>query len=109
MAKDNTSQILAALCYIFFPVNIVLLLTETKDRSLRYDAINGLGFMVAILILSIVLQILFWVPVIGWLLGVAFTLGAIVLMILYAVQAYERKRVVVPVVTDLLKKNVKNF
>lgn len=109
MAKDNTSQVLAALCYIFFPVNIVLLLTDQKDRSLRYDAINGLGFFAAIFVLAIVLQLLFWLPLIGWVLHVSFVLATLVLCIIYAIQAYERKHVVIPFVTDLLRKNVKNF
>lgn len=106
---DDTQNILAALCYLLWPVALVLLLAEPKHPRLRYDAINGLGFAIGVLIIAALASAFTLIPVIGWVLWVLFWAGALVLAVLYAIRAYEGKRVVIPVITDVLRKNVKEF
>jgi uncharacterized membrane protein len=72
---------------------IVLLLEDKKDRPfIKYNAIQSLAFGVVMIVLS-------FIPIIGWLLDFVLWVYAIYL----GVQAYNGKWVEVPVVTDFVK------
>jgi uncharacterized membrane protein len=113
MAND-TDRLLHALCYILWPVALVLLIIELDQKNKgnperRYHAYNGLGFFVALVIVWAALAILAFIPFLGWVVWTVGWIAMLVVAIYFAVQAYQGKRVNIPFVTDFLKKNVKAF
>jgi uncharacterized membrane protein len=110
---DDTKRMLAALAYVLWPVALILLIIEEtqekKDRELRYHAYNALGFAVAALIIAIPVMVLAWLPILGGVVVTLFWIAFVVLAIIYALRAYKGQKVVIPVVTDFLKRNVKGL
>ncbi len=73
---------------------IALLMEEKKNRPfVKYNAIQSLA-------LSVIMIVLSFIPVIGWLLIPVVWIYAIIL----GVQAYGSKWVTIPVITDFSKK-----
>ncbi|MDD9954035.1 MAG: hypothetical protein OXR66_06885 [Candidatus Woesearchaeota archaeon] len=101
---SDTDKLLNALCYIFWPVALILLLLQQKKHM--YHAINGLAFAGTAFILCWVLM---FVPFIGWILSPIYWIAVVVVAIIFAVDAYKGRKPVIPLVTEFLQKNVKQF
>jgi uncharacterized membrane protein len=111
--QKDTRSLLSALPYILWPVALVLLIIqETKDKQdklLRHHAYNAIGFIAGILILSIPVWLLAGVPVFGEIIATIYWLGAIILAIVFALRAYQGEKVEVPITTEFMRNNIKNF
>ncbi len=96
--ESDSNKILAALGYVFWIISLVMVLTEPskKDPFLRYHAWQGLFTSIVYALGFIV----YWIPVIGWLLWIAATIYVIYL----GVQAYQEKYFEVPVIYGFAKK-----
>jgi uncharacterized membrane protein len=108
---NDSHKILAALSYILWPIAVIALFIEQdkRDNSLKYHACNALGFALAVFIVSIAVMLVAWIPIIGFAVATIFWVAIIILAIMYALKAYNGEKVVIPVITDLVKKNVKGL
>ena len=112
---DDTHRMLSALPYVLWPIAVILLIVqETKeqkqqDKLLRHHAYNALGFALVALLLSVPVLLLSIIPLFGHVLATLYWITIVVLAVIYALRAYNGQKVVIPYVTDFLKRNVKGF
>ncbi|MCF8111954.1 MAG: DUF4870 domain-containing protein [Desulfobacteraceae bacterium] len=99
MEKNKTAlgideNIEALLCYVVgWITGIVFLVLEKENLFVRFHAMQSL---VVFLALFVVMVVLGWIPIIGWLLApIIFLLGAI-LWILLMVKAFQGERYKLP-------------
>lgn len=91
---DGTSKLLAVLSYVFWIVAIIVLLLEPY-KSQHYTRANA----VQALVLGLVIWVLGWIPVIGWIIAlVAFVFAIIAILKALKGEIYE-----VPVVYGFAK------
>ena len=92
--QNNDDKILAALCYLFPLIALVLFLMEdkTNNPNLRPHIAQALAMGVLLFALS-------FIPIIGWLADLVIA----IYMILLAIKAYQGQEVVIPMVTDFVK------
>jgi uncharacterized membrane protein len=103
---DSTERVLAGVSYVVWIVALIsFFLSEDKPR-LRYHSINALGFAVAVFLAQFVAG--FALFFMGGLVYVIWII-AIVFGVMYGLKAYNEEKVEIPVITDLLKQNVKRF
>jgi len=107
--NDRLMALLAYILGVIVPI-IILVSEEMKNRPFqRYHAIQSLGLWVASLIYSVVACIAYLMlttitlGILGVCLWIIFLLP-IVPVILYGIKAYQGEWVVIPVVTDFIKK-----
>ncbi len=109
-STDNTNGILAFLCYLLWPVALILLLLDKREDNLRFHSINGLGFGLAWWIIAWVLGwllvMVFW-PL--WFLTNLLWILGLVYAIVLGIKAYNGEKPEIPVVTQLLRSNVKGL
>lgn len=96
--QSDTNKLLAALGYPIWIIALIMALTDPgkNDPFVRYHSWQAIFLGVAYLLGFIV----FWIPIIGWLLW----LVVFVYIIYCAVQAYQGKYFEVPVIYGLAKK-----
>jgi uncharacterized membrane protein len=107
--NDRLMSLLAYILSVVVPI-IILISEEMKNRPFqRYHAIQSLGLSVASLIYGIVACLLYTLltaisaGILGACLWVIF-LVPLVPMILYGIKAYQGEWVVIPVLTEFMKK-----
>jgi len=107
--NDRLMALLAYILGVIVPI-IILVSEEMKNRPFqRYHAIQSLGLWVASLIYSVVACIVYLMlttitlGILGVCLWIIFLLP-VVPVILYGIKAYQGEWVVIPVVTDFIKK-----
>jgi len=107
--NDRLMALLAYIIGVIVPI-IILVSEENKNRPFqRYHAIQSLGLWVASLIYSVLACIVYFLlttitlGLLGVCLWIVFLLP-LVPVILYGIKAYQGEWVVIPVVTDFLKK-----
>jgi uncharacterized membrane protein len=107
--NDRLMALLAYILGVIVPI-IILVSEEMKNRPFqRYHAIQSLGLWVASLIYSVVACFVYFLlttitlGLLGVCLWIVFLLP-IVPMILYGIKAYQGEWVVIPVLTDFMKK-----
>jgi uncharacterized membrane protein len=90
---SESSRILAALSYLFGVIAIVVLFIEPykNEKFVRFHAVQGIALWV--------LGIFYWIPFVGWLLG----LLAFVAVVVGAVNAFQGRYWEVPVIYDVVK------
>jgi uncharacterized membrane protein len=110
-ATTAGNEVLAALCYPIWIVALIVIVTDMKkDAYMRTHGWQGLFWGIAWVVIMIAVAIVM-VPVgiaglgaLGGLLyGVAWV-AWLVLSILYAIKAYNRQPVVIPIITDMAAK-----
>ncbi|MCE5238375.1 hypothetical protein LLH23_07760 [bacterium] len=106
-----SNLVLAALGYPIWICALVAVLIEKNDREVRFHAWNGLfwglGYVVVTAALVIVSIALHGIPGVGGLIRMAIKLlpvAYLVFSIIFAVNAYNRKPVNIPVITDMARK-----
>jgi len=105
--KPEEKRLVQALCYVLWPVALIVLVVTKKKDDLLFHAWNGLGFAIGALLLWIPIMIVYWISVIGQLASILFWVVVIVFAIRYALDAYANRPVNIPFITDFLKKNIK--
>lgn len=96
--QENVASLL---CYVLGWISgIVFLILEPKNTTIKFHAIQSIIVFGA---LSIINAILFWVPVLGWLIGVAIFVSWIILM----VKAYQGGKWKYPIAGNFAEKFVK--
>jgi len=107
--NDRLMALLAYIIGVIVPI-IILVSEENKNRPFqRYHAVQSLGLWVASLIYSVLACIVYFLlstitlGLLGFCLWILFLLP-LVPVILYGIKAYQGEWVVIPVLTDFLKK-----
>jgi uncharacterized membrane protein len=97
--KPNVAGLL---CYVLgWITGLEFLLTEKKDKFVRFHAIQSIIVFGA---LSVAFFILFWLPVIGWVFGWTILALVVVLWILLMLKAYQGKKTKMPVAGNIAKR-----
>jgi uncharacterized membrane protein len=111
---NNEQKLLAALSYALWPVALIVLVIEEakeehKSKQLRYHGFNAMGLWIAVLLLSVPISILSFIPLVGGIVAALFVIAVIIVALLFAVKAYKGEKVIIPYVTAFLRKNIKDF
>jgi len=95
----------AALCYVLGWVSgLVFFLLEKDSKLVKFHALQSLVLFGGLHIVSMVLGM---IPIIGWALLPFFGLGTFVLWLFIIVKTYQGGKVTIPIVTDLVNKQLK--
>jgi uncharacterized membrane protein len=118
-AAGLEENVVAAVCYLGFVLTgILFLVIEPYNRNLtiRFHAFQSIFFWLAVIIggmvLSMVSFVILALPFVGWiisfLLSLAYWLGALVLWLYLMYKAYNRERVVLPVIGPWAEKQAQS-
>ena len=104
-AKGKTSMgldpnVAGLLCYLVgWITGIIFLILEKENKFVRFHAMQSIVTFGAITIVNV---FLFWVPILGWLLGVL----AFILWVVLMVKAYQGQMYKLPIAGDFAEKQV---
>ena len=118
-AAGLEENVVAALCYLAFVLTgILFLVIEPYNRNLtiRFHAFQSIFFWLAVIIGGMVLSMIsfrilalpFVGGVISFLLSLAYWLGGVVLWLYLMYKAYNRERVVLPVIGSWAEKQAQS-
>ena len=113
-------NVVAAVCYVGFVLTGILFLViepYNHNPTIRFHAFQSIFFWLAVIIGGMVLSMISFVilalPFVGWiisfLLSLAYWLGAVVLWLYLIYKAYNRERVVLPVIGPLAEKQAQSL
>ncbi len=100
-------------CYLAaWITGLIFLAVEKNDEDVRWHAAQSTAFFGAVTIITIVLSIFTFIPILGillaiinWLIGVA----AFIMWILFMVKASQVERIIIPYVTEFAERNLLNL
>lgn len=96
------NNVAAALAYLPIVAIIWLVLEPySKDKFIRFHAIQSLALAVATFAVSVVLS---FIPILGWILLLFLPLGIFVLAVICAVKAYQKEKFKLPWLGDFSEK-----
>lgn len=96
------SNVAAALAYLPIVAIIWLVLEPySKDKYIRFHAIQSLALAVATFAVSVVLS---FIPIFGWILLLFLPLGVFALAVICAVKAYQKEKFKLPWLGDFAEK-----
>jgi len=102
ISQDTKSQenLLGALCYFLgWVTGVILWFSVPKSKKfIRFHAMQSIVVSVVIMVILIVLA---WIPIIGWIISGLVGLLAFVLWIVLMVKAYQGQMYKLPVIGDL--------
>ena len=105
ISQDTKSQenLLGALCYFLgWVTGVILWFSVPKSKKfIRFHAMQSTVVSVVIMVVLIVLE---WIPIIGWIISGLVGLLAFVLWIVLMVKAYQGQMYKLPVIGDLADK-----
>jgi uncharacterized membrane protein len=114
MAKTSVGleeNVAGLLCYVLGWISgLVFILIEKENKFVRYHAMQSILVFGSLTVINIVLQILVWIPYIGFLFGIlAMLVGilALVLWIVLMVKAFQGQMYKLPWAGNLAEKLVK--
>jgi uncharacterized membrane protein len=104
MADKGNENLMGAGAYLLWWVTgIIFLVIEKENKFVRYHAMQSLLLFGPIHILLIVLS---FVPIIGWLVGIFLSLGAFILWIICMWKAFQGEMFKLPYVSPLVEKQL---
>lgn len=93
------------LCYLFgFITGIIFLLIEKDNRFVRFHALQSIFTFAAIFVVSMVINV---IPLLGLLISVLLMPLSLVLWVVLMVQAYQGKWFKLPIIGELVEKQLK--
>jgi uncharacterized membrane protein len=98
------TNVASALAYLPI-IAIVWLVLEpySKDKTIRFHAIQSLGLAVTWFGLSIILTV---IPILGWILLILLSPAVFVVAVICAVKAYQNQKFKLPIIGDFAEKQV---
>lgn len=108
--KGKTSSgldenLVGLLCYLFgFITGIIFLLIEKDNRFVRFHALQSIFTFAAIFVVSIVINV---IPLLGLLISILLMPLSLVLWVVLMVQAYQGKWFKLPLIGELVEKQLK--
>jgi uncharacterized membrane protein len=94
------------LCYLFaWITGLIFLLIEKESKFVRFHAIQSIATYVVFFVVYIVL---WFIPIIGWIINIFLAIAMFILWILLMYKAYQGKMFKLPIVGKFAEKNA-NF
>lgn len=103
-SEDRTVAILSYLTLIGFIVAVVLHATGKKTAIGAYHLRQTLGLLLTGVAACVVVALVGWIPILGWLAALAIWIGFLALWILGLVAAIQGRQKPVPVLGDSYQK-----
>ncbi|GGA72543.1 DUF4870 domain-containing protein [Ornithinibacillus halotolerans] len=101
---ENLAGLLTYL--VGFITGIIFLLIEKDSRFVRFHALQSIFVSVGLFVLNIILS---FIPIIGWGISLLIAPFAFVLWIFLMIQAYQGKWFKLPVIGDMVEKQLNNM
>jgi uncharacterized membrane protein len=99
------SNVAATLAYAFGALSgIVILMIERDDKFVRFHAWQSTLTFLGALLTSLLLSSL---PVLGWLLNIAFTAGLVALWVLLMLKAFAGEKFKLPYVGEIAERQIR--
>ncbi len=93
------------LCYLFgFITGIIFLLIEKDNRFVRFHALQSIFTFAALFVVSMVINV---IPLLGLLFSILLMPVSLILWIVLMVKAYQGKWFKLPIIGDLVEKQLK--
>jgi uncharacterized membrane protein len=97
--KPNVAGLL---CYLAgWITGLIFLLIEKESKFVRFHAIQSIA---AYVVLFVIYLILWFIPVIGWIINIFLAIGMFVLWILLMYKAYHGEKFKLPIVGNFAEK-----
>lgn len=97
-------NLVGLLCYLgWFITGIVFIVLEKQNKFVRFHAMQSIIVFLPAFIIEI---ILWFIPVVGWILCWIFTVLIIILWIILMLKAYMGEKFKLPIVGDIAEKNI---
>ena len=118
-ASGMADNVASALCYLLGLLTGILFLVlapYNQNRTIRFHAFQSIFFWIAVIVggmaLSMISFVILALPFVGWvisfLLSLAYWLGAVVLWLYLMYKAYNRERIVLPVIGPWAEKQAQS-
>ncbi|WP_084710725.1 DUF4870 domain-containing protein [Ornithinibacillus californiensis] len=101
---ENLAGLLSYL--VGFVTGIIFLLIEKESRFVRFHALQSIFVFVALFVLNIVLS---FIPFIGWAISLIIAPLSFVLWIVLMIQAYQGKLFKLPIIGDMVEKQLEKM
>ena len=101
--ESTENKVMGVLSYISVLVLIPILIGQ-KDGFVRHHANQGLNLCIIGIACRIVMSIVGWIPIIGWLVGIvvwAISVGVFILAVLGIIYALQGKTKSLPIVGNI--------
>lgn len=102
-AKGNENLMAAAAYLLWWVTGIIFLFIEKQSKFVRFHAMQSIMLFGGIHIAFFVLA---FIPILGWLVGVALSLVAFILWLMLMWKAFQGEMYKVPYVGDLAEKQL---
>lgn len=95
-------HIAGALAYLWIVAIIWLILEPfNKDRFIRFHSFQSLAFGIVAFVVSVVLGL---IPILGWIIGIFWSLGVLILWLVCIFKALNKEMFKLPVIGDFAEK-----
>ena len=92
------------LCYsLGFITGILFLILEKENKFVRFHAMQSL---VTFLLIWVIITVIGWIPILGWLLSLLITPLSLILWLLLMFKAFKGERFKLPVIGDFAEKQL---
>jgi uncharacterized membrane protein len=93
------------LCYVgWYITGIIFLVLEKKNRNVKFHAWQSIITSAALIIIAGIFSL---IPLIGWFIAWAAGVLSFILWIVLMVKAYNKEKWLVPIIGDIIEKNIK--
>ncbi len=90
------------LCYLLgWVTGIIFLILEKEDKFIRFHAWQSI---VTFGVISVIVFILNWIPIVGWILNIIIGVVAFILWIILMYKAYQGEKYKLPVAGNIAEK-----
>ena len=100
MEKTSTglkANVAGLLCYVLGWISgLVFFLIEKENQFVRFHAVQSIVVFGVLTLASIVVRLIAWIPVIGWLIALLFWVLCAVLWIVLMIKAYQGEKYKLP-------------
>jgi uncharacterized membrane protein len=102
--KPNVAGLL---CYLFGWISgLIFLLIEKESKFVRFHAIQSIAAWVVFFVIYL---ILWFIPVIGWIINIFLAIGMFILWIMLMYKAYQGKKLKLPIVGNFAEKQAEQI
>jgi len=109
MEKTSTgleANVAGLLCYVGWWISgLVFILIEKENQFVRFHAMQSIIVFGVLTLASIIVRLIAWIPVIGWVIGLLFWVLCVVLWIVLMIKAYQGEKYKLPWSGDLAEKH----
>lgn len=99
------ANVAGLLCYLFWWITgLIFLIIEKESEFVRFHAIQAISTFV---VFFVIIMILWFIPIIGWIINIFLYIGFFILWIICMYRAYQGKKFKLPIIGNFAEKNSK--